>query len=194
MNTKMFEFIFKTLDYQMAGRLHSPKDRLGKVFTNPDGEEFIIFKQTILDPATGIAKEPEAIFRVQFRVPKIMPWRDRFVISLKSPIFVALPGFRSKLWMVDEKNATYQGIYEWSTLRDAQDYVYSASMEFMTSVAVPGGISYEIIPAARVAQKDSTLWIEREKISMNPDDEQRDRPARVNEIGNQGNKLNPVQE
>jgi hypothetical protein len=161
MNTKMFEFIFRTLGYQMDGRLHSPKDKIGKTFTNLDGEEFVIFKQTILDQATGLAIEPEAMFRVQFRVPKIIPWRDRFVISLKSPIFVALPGFRSKLWMVDEKNATYQGVYEWSTLRDAQDYVHSASMEFMTGVAVPGGISYEIIPAARIAQKNSTLWIER---------------------------------
>ncbi len=160
MNNQMFAFIFKTVEAQIAGRLHSPKDRIGKVFINPSGEEFIIFKQTILDPAPGLETEPEAMFRVQFRVPQIKPWRDRLIIGLKSPIFVALPGFRSKLWMVDEKNNTYQGVYEWATLRDAQAYVQSASMDFMTEVAVPGGISYEIIPGGKIVQKGAALRIE----------------------------------
>lgn len=161
MNNKMFDYIFKTLGYQATGRLHAPKDQIGKVFSNPDGEAFIIFKQTILDPMPGEVEKPEAMFRVQFRVPKISPRRDRLIISLKSPIFVALPGFRSKLWMVDEKNNTYQGVYEWSTLQDAENYVNSYSMEFMTEVAVPGGISYEIIPGGVVVRKGRTLCIER---------------------------------
>ncbi len=159
MNGKIFEYIFKTLGYQAAGRLHTPKDQIGKVFTNPDGQEFVIFKQTILDPTRAEPQIPEAMFRVQFRVPKITPWRDRLVISLKSPVFVALPGFRSKLWMADEKSNTYQGVYEWSTLRDAEDYVHSYSMEFMTEVAVPGGICYEIIPGGTIERKGSTLRI-----------------------------------
>jgi hypothetical protein len=159
-NNKMFEFIFKTLGYQTTGRLHNPKDQVGKEFTNPDGQEFVVFKQTTLDQAAGLKTEPEAMFRVQFRVPKIKPWRDRFVITLKSPIFVALPGFRSKLWMVDEKNDTYQGVYEWDTLQDAKDYAHSASMDFMTEVAVPGGISYEIIPGGKIMQKGQKLSIQ----------------------------------
>ncbi len=162
MNNKVFEYIFQTLEYQLAGRLHSPKDQIGKRFTNLDGEEFTIFKQTILDPVHGEAIRPEAMFRVQFRVPKISPWRDRLIITLKSPIFVALPGFRSKLWMMNEKHNTYQGVYEWSTLRDAEAYVHSYSMEFMTEVAVPGGISYEIIPGGKIVQKGTALCIGRD--------------------------------
>ncbi len=160
MNNAMFEYIFRTLGYAAAGRLHGPKDLMGKVFTNPDGQTFIIFRQTMLDPVSGSQTEPQALFRVRFRVPEIKPWRDRLIISLKSPIFVALPGFRSKLWMVDAKNATYQGVYEWATLRDAEAYVHSASMRFMTEVAVPGGISYEIIPNGRIMRTGSCLSIE----------------------------------
>ncbi len=102
------------------------------------------------------------MFRVRFQVPRISPWRDRLIISLKSPVFVALPGFRSKLWMVDDKNHTYQGVYEWSTLQDARSYVHSYSMEFMAEVAVPGKISYEIIPGGVIIQKDRTLCIQRD--------------------------------
>ncbi len=161
MNNQMFDYIFRTLGYLKAGRLHSPQDQIGQVFANPDGQEFVVFKQTVLDQAPGLKTKPEAMFRVQFRVPKIKPWRDRFIITIKSPIFVACPGFRSKLWMVDEKNDTYQGVYEWDTLRDAEAYVHSASMDFMTEVAIPGGISHEIIPGGKVVKKGSTLSIER---------------------------------
>jgi hypothetical protein len=161
MDNKMFEYIFKTLGYQMSGRLHTPKDQIGKTFTNPNGQEFIIFKQTLLDAVPGDVEKPEAMFRVQFRVPKISSFRDRLIISLKSPVFVALPGFRSKLWMVDEKNNTYQGVYEWSRLADAENYVNSYSMEFMGQVAVAGGLSYEIIPGGVIVPKERTLCIQR---------------------------------
>ena len=161
MNNQMFDYIFRTLGYLAAGRLKSPKDQIGKAFLNPDGEKFVVFKQTVLVPAGSPASKPQAMFRVQFRVPKIQPWRDRLIIALKSPIFVAQPGFRSKLWMVDESNHTYQGVYEWETVKAAEEYIHSASMAFMTEVAVPGGISYEVIPGGTIVQKGSSLLIER---------------------------------
>jgi hypothetical protein len=152
MNHDMIKFVVTTHRYMASGRLHSPRDMIGQVFRNADGRTYVIFRQTVLDPAPGQARRPGAMFRVQFRVAKIVPPRDRLVIALKSPIFVALPGFRSKLWMVDEEHCTYQGVYEWDRLQDAEAYVHSASMDFMTRVAVPGGISYEILPGAAIIQ------------------------------------------
>jgi hypothetical protein len=160
MPSEMLDYIARTHSYRHAGRIRTPKERIGQVFTNSDGREFIVFKETILDPAASEQAEPEAMFRVQFRVPKIRRWRDRLVISVKSPIFVGAPGFRSKLWMVDERTNTYQGVYEWDTVADAEAYAHSASMAFMTEVAVPGGISYEIMRGAHVAGGCRGLAIE----------------------------------
>jgi hypothetical protein len=157
MNHDMIQFVATTHRYRASGRLHSPRGMIGQVFRNADGREYVIFRQTILDPPPGQVQRPEAMFRVQFQVSRIVPWRDRLVIALKSPIFVGLPGFRSKLWMVDEKHCTYQGVYEWDRLEDAEAYVHSASMDFMTGVAVPGGISYEILPGAAISQS-GTPW------------------------------------
>jgi hypothetical protein len=159
MNSALIGSVVATLGYELAGRLHSPTDRVGSAFVNADGREFSIFRETVLDPAEGEPKIPAALFRVQFRVPRIVEWRDRVVIAVKSPIFVALPGFRSKLWMVNEPNRTYQGVYEWDTLRQAEAYVDSASMRFMARVAVPGGLSYEIIPGARIVAMGAALSI-----------------------------------
>jgi hypothetical protein len=160
MKNEMLDYIGRTLGYKASGRLRSPKEQVGRVFINPDGGQFVVFRQTVLAPAGGSASAPAAMFRVQFKVPGIRRWRDRLVISLKSPIFVGAPGFRSKLWMVDERNDTYQGVYEWDTVADAEAYKTSASMDFMTEVAVPGGISCEVIPGGRVVEKDATLSIE----------------------------------
>ncbi len=159
MKHSMISFISKTMHFQHTGRLHSRSDTSRQKFINPDGQEFVIFRRTVLDPAPGQPKKPAALFRVCFRVPKISPFRDRLIIALKSPVFVALPGFRSKLWMVDEKNDCYQGVYEWDTLQDAQNYVHSYSMEFMGQVAVPGGLSYEIIPGGTIIQEGAVLKI-----------------------------------
>lgn len=156
------KFICKTMVYQSQGRLHNPKEMNGKYFINSDGREFEIFRQTVLDPIKGCEKEPGAVFRVQFKVAKIRPGRDRLIIAMKSPVFVALPGFRSKLWMVDTLNNTYQGVYEWETLQDAEAYVDSYSMEFMNEVAVPGGLSYEIVPGGKIIQSGQKVWIRKE--------------------------------
>jgi hypothetical protein len=160
MQNEMLEYVSRTHSYRAARRLRSPKDRIGQMFTNADGHRFTIFKETVLDPTLGQTRGPEAMFRVQFQVSRIRTWLDRLVIAVKAPIFVGAPGFRSKLWMVDERTNTYQGVYEWDTLADAEAYAHSASMGFMTQVAVPGGISYEIVRGGRVVQRGPGLAIE----------------------------------
>ncbi len=158
MNKEFLGLSLKTLRYQLSGRLHMPQDQVGRVFVNADGQEFVIFRQTVLDPASARTTLPAAIFRVRFRVPKIR-WTDRFLTLLKSPLFVALPGFRSKLWMVDVKSCTYQGVYEWDTVQDAENYAHSTSMAFMAFLAVPDGISYEVIAGGRIVERNSQLSV-----------------------------------
>jgi hypothetical protein len=134
-----------TLAFRHAGRLHEPRGRIGQTFTNPDGQKFVIFKETILDPLPGQTTRPEAIFRVRFRVKRFAFWQQ-VLIAFKSPLFVILPGFRTKLWMKNAATCDYQGVYEWDRLEDAQAYVESESMKIMTWLAVPGGIQWEITP------------------------------------------------
>ncbi len=151
MNKEFLRLGLKTLRCQLSGRLHMPKDQVGRVFVDADRQEFVIFRQTVLDPTASRTNSPAAIFRVRFRVPKIR-WSDRFLTLLKTPLFAGLAGFRSKLWMVDTSSCTYQGVYEWDRIEDAENYAHSASMDFMTFLAVPGGISYEVIPGGKLVE------------------------------------------
>jgi hypothetical protein len=150
----------RTLGFKHAGRMHEPKNNIGKTFTNPDGQQFIIFKETVLDSLTGSTKGAEAVFRVRFRVKRFAFWQQ-LLIAFKSPLFVALPGFRSKLWMKNETTCDYQGVYEWDKLEDAQAYFNSESMKIMSWLAIPGGIEWEIFSGGKINKVGGRLAIAR---------------------------------
>ena len=65
MKSQMHDYISRTLGYVLAGRLRSPKSNVGESFVNADGSRFVVFKETVLDPAVESKTEPEAMFRVQ---------------------------------------------------------------------------------------------------------------------------------
>lgn len=139
----------RTMGFKHAGRMHEPKGRIGKTFTNPDGQPFVIFKETVLDPLSSPTRRPEAVFRVRFRVKRFTFWQH-LLIAFKSPLFVTLPGFRSKLWMKNEATCDYQGVYEWDKLEEAQAYVNSESMKVMRWLAIPDGIEWEIFSGGKI--------------------------------------------
>ena len=57
-------------------------------------------------------------FEVEFRFKE---WMFKN-FSPTIPFFLGMPGFVSKLWLVDEKNGDYAGKYIFSTEEDAVGY------------------------------------------------------------------------
>jgi len=146
MHFNPFLSLLKTLSYAINGRLHFPEDRVGEVITMEYGQQFVIFRQVIVDPSQYQPDKPGAIFRVRFHVIHMSPKQNKLVSLLPIPFFTGLPGFRSKLWTLNETTGNFQGIYEWDTVQDAENYARSFAMRFMTMRSVPGSVSYEIIP------------------------------------------------
>jgi len=138
--------LLRTLGYVLRGRLHFPRNRIGEVITMEDGQEFVIFRQAIVDSIRHQPEKPAATFEVRFHVAHMSPKQNKLFSLLPIPFFVGLPGFRSKLWMLNEASGNCQGIYEWDTIEDAKNYASSFAMKFMTVRSAPGSVSYEIIP------------------------------------------------
>ena len=136
----------RTHCYLLGSRLHFPRDRVGETLMIEDGEEFVIFRQVIVDPGKDRPEKPGAVFRVRFHVANMSPEKNKLFSLLPIPFFVGLPGFRSKLWTLNEANGDFQGIYEWDTVRDAQNYANSFAMWFMTKRSVPGSVFHEVLP------------------------------------------------
>ena len=146
MNHNPFLAFLRTHWYLLGGRLHFLRDRIGETLTMENGQEFTIFRQVIVDPGKGQPEEPGAVFRVRFRVANMSPEQNKRFSLLPIPFFVGLPGFRSKLWTLNAASGLFQGIYEWDTIQDVQNYASSFAMRFMTRRSVPGSVSHQVIP------------------------------------------------
>jgi len=132
--------------YLLTGRLHFPRERIGEAFTLGDDQLFTIFRKVIIDPPKGQKAKTGALFRVRFRVSDMTPEQNKRFSILPIPFFIGLPGFRSKLWMLDHTTGESQGVYQWDTAGDARNYANSFAMKFMTRRAELGSISYEVRP------------------------------------------------
>ncbi len=133
--------------YLLDGHLRFPRNRVGQTLTMEDGCKFVIFRQAILSPRGIQLQKPGAVFRVRFHVANMSPQQNVLFSLLPVPFIVGLPGFRSKLWMLNPANGDFQGIYEWETVQDAENYAHSFAMTFMTRRSVPSLVSYQITPS-----------------------------------------------
>jgi hypothetical protein len=114
---------------------------VGEVLTMQDGERVRVFRQLRLVPAGGDA--PGGEFRVRFTTR--MPARLNVAFSwLPIVLFMGLPGFVGKTWVVNDATGAFAGIYQWRTYQDAQRYSRSAALRFMTNRSVPGSVSYGV--------------------------------------------------
>ena len=131
----------------VSSRFRLLQDRVGEVVTAPDGTAFTVFRQARFTPAgPGGESPPRARFTVRFHVKNMTPERNRRFSLLTIPFFVGMPGFRSKLWLVDESSGDFMGIYEWRTEGDARNYSESFAMHFMTKRSEEGSVSFDIEP------------------------------------------------
>ena len=112
-----------------------------------DGQHFVIFRQVVVKPRGSQKVEPGAAFCVQSHVARMSPTQNKLFSLLPIPLFIGLPGFRSKLWLLNEANGNFMGMYEWDTLQDAENYAHSFALKFMTKRSVPGTVSYRITPS-----------------------------------------------
>lgn len=128
----------------LRGRYRFPQDRVGEI-VEYEGQKFTIFRQMIVDPGAKKCGDPRAVFKVRFRVANMSPGRNKIFSRFTIPFFSGLPGFRSKLWLLDAETGDNMGIYEWDTPEDAAFYAQSFAMRFMTRRSVPGSAKFEII-------------------------------------------------
>jgi hypothetical protein len=103
-----------------------------------------------IDPRPGQPQMPGAVFRPRFHV-KGMSTRMNILFSWIPVWFIlGLPGFRSKLWLVNPQNGDFSGYYEWDTVQDAENYGSSFAAGFMTRRSIPGSVSFKVIPGNRM--------------------------------------------
>ncbi len=136
--------IFKTIGYILTGRVHFPQNRVGEKVTGEDGQEFTVFRQVVVDPGKGQPAQPGALLTLRFKVTNMTPGVNRFYSVLPLLLYMGDKGFRSKLFTIN--GDLCQSIYEWDTVKDAENYLQSIALKTILLRSVTGSFAYSIQP------------------------------------------------
>jgi hypothetical protein len=138
-----------------ARRTCCRRDRLGAALRMTDGRTYVAFRETVKDPACWATGAPPAVLHPRFHLAVLPPGRRRLhalfrvVCIVTTPFFVGLPGFRSKLWMVDPATGDFAGLYEWDDEATARAYAEGLS-KVLRLLSARGSVTYELVPGATV--------------------------------------------
>lgn len=140
-----FFSLFKVIGYAFAGRLHFPRNRVGKEFMM-EGEKWIIFREAVVDPGKDQPEKPGAIFIPRFHVAGMSLSQNIAFSLLPMCLILGLPGFRSKVWLYHPQNGDFAGYYEWDAVENADNYSHSVAASFMINRSMPGSVSFKVVP------------------------------------------------
>ena len=107
--------------------------------------KFTVFRHVVIRQTIKKHAKPQAVFIVRFQPKNMTVEENKRFSRIPMLVFMGFHGFRSKHWMVDTATGLCQGVYEWDTLRDAENYSKSMALRFITKRSVSGSVSFEII-------------------------------------------------
>ncbi|MFT4891948.1 MAG: hypothetical protein ACI9YT_002886 [Halobacteriales archaeon] len=119
---------WRGLKHLLDGRVRFPRERVGDVLEFPDGNTSVVYRETVLDPASGAAEAGVVlVFRMQVADPEAGTTLRAVlfdpVSNVATPFFAGLPGFRRKLWLAGDRPGEFLELYGWATRADADRFV-----------------------------------------------------------------------
>jgi hypothetical protein len=132
-------------------RIHLPSEHVGMRLRFADDSSARVYRETRVDQ--GPTRDP-CVLVVEFRLRAVRGLGHavfRWESLLNTPLFVGFPGFVSKLWLANDENGRYRGVYEWDGTQQADNYA-RALWRVLALVSVGGSIHYRVLPGLRRAE------------------------------------------
>ncbi len=152
---------FIALIYFLIGRLRFPKRFVSRAFEIDEDQVFTVFRHMKRTTKREHSHVGAVVLVVRFRFARFAQAVNRRLSLFPIPLITGFPGFHEKIWMVNEENGEWLGLYEWETERVAKDYEKSFVLRLMTRRAEEGSVSLRIIRDASVSgylqQKDRSI-------------------------------------
>jgi len=128
----------------LTGRIRFSKNHVGKVLAAGDGERFTIFRH--MTRGTGPAPTT-ALFWVRFTFARFSHRTNRWLSLIPVLLIAGFPGFRDKIWLVNEKTGAWLGLYQWESAAAVDAYKQSFVLGVMNRRARPDSVTYRVLPA-----------------------------------------------
>jgi hypothetical protein len=134
----------------LSGRVAAPRAHVGARLRFADGTTSRVFRETL---RRGAATPDPAVLVIGFRLaplgrrPRLhAAFRRECVVH--TPLFAGFPGFRSKLWVTDERTGVYRGIYEWQDAAAARRYA-QRMVGLLAPFSTPGTARFHLVAGLR---------------------------------------------
>jgi len=132
----------------VLGHLRFRHRFVGRELVMDDGRRFRVFRHLSLRASSDLTP---AVLVVRFKFKSFSQRVNRLLSLVPIPLIGGFPGFRYKLWMVDEETGDWQGVYEWESAEAVELYRRSFVLSVMNRRADPGSITYTVVPEMRLA-------------------------------------------
>lgn len=140
----------RSVQYLLTGRVRFPSDRIGHVLETPDGDSFLVYRETELDRPDRDVADDGVILVFEVDVPNRAKGAalrevlfDPFA-NVATPFFTGMPGFRRKLWLAGDRPGEFLELYEWASADDAQLFA-DALGTLLDPFAFAGRVSFEVV-------------------------------------------------
>ena len=140
--------IFTSIGMLARHQVRLPHGNLGRQIQFANGSSAQVYRETVIPRRTP--KEP-CFLAVSFRLRHLRGRGHRLFRMesiLNTPLFVGFPGFISKLWLANDRDGLYRGLYEWDGADAAASYARSL-WRVLELVSEPGSIDYRVVPGLR---------------------------------------------
>jgi hypothetical protein len=129
---------------KMGGRIRFNSANIGEDVLVMGASPHRVFKEIYILTKDRQLKQGRAVFEVIFYASRISVETIIKGTNSTIPIFVGLPGFCNKKFMVNTETKTFSGRYEWETVELAKNYSQSFAAKLMSEVSKPFPIRYTI--------------------------------------------------
>jgi hypothetical protein len=134
----------------LTRRLRFDNRYVGRVFVMKDGQRFRAFRHLSQDTSKARAQTSPAVFVARLEFARFSQGLNRLLSWVPVPLIGGCPGFRHKLWMVNEETGCWQGVYEWESAEAVESYRRSLVFRTMKRRATPGSVACTVIPQTRM--------------------------------------------
>lgn len=141
---------FQSVRYLLTYRIRFPQHRLGDVLETSDSKTYIVYRETILEPAIEKPSADGVVLVFQMRVSnRLAGEKSRIALfnplaNVATPFFAGMPGFRRKLWLSGDQRGEFLELYEWATVEDANRFV-TVLQSLLAPFDFAGSASYHVV-------------------------------------------------
>ena len=128
-------------------RIRFPKHFYGKTIQMDDGKRFVVFRHA---HRKSKPQDSAAVMVVRFRFAKHSQKTNRRLSLIPIPLIIGFPGFCDKVWMANEEDGYWQGVYQWESEAAIESYKRSFVLGVMNRRAAKDTVTVTTIPNTTV--------------------------------------------